>query len=149
MESLSHTSLVTFLCLTLLGTSSAARLRGSLAVPPQPVPDWAPPTPTWDIQPWEKPAIGGGPPPEPVVYTSTQFKFSPGTAMGRYSHAADDHYFPNPRNRLMPPSNSFNLLNGKIPYGLDFPAVSPHLPSNFPARMPQLAAQAGNPFGMR
>jgi hypothetical protein len=126
--------------------AAAVRLRGGLGVPPQPVPDWAPPTPTWDIQPWEKPAIGGGPPPEPLVYTSTQFKFSPATAMGRYSHAADAHYFPNPSSRLLPPPNSFNLLNGKIPYGSDFPAVSPHLPQNLPSTLGAPSSLVGNPF---
>ena len=49
-------------------------------------PSWLPPTPAWDIQPWESPPVGGGAPPQAVVYRSNTQAFPP--------TANSDHRFP-------------------------------------------------------
>lgn len=42
---------------------------------PPPIPSWLPPAPGWKIQPWESVAVGGGAPPEPLVYHSNPLQY--------------------------------------------------------------------------
>ena len=68
----------------------------------QRLPSWLPAVPAWDIQPWEAPPAGGGPPPEPLVYRSHAQKYPPSIATGQYFPLAAAHQYPQPHSPYMP-----------------------------------------------
>ena len=65
-------------------------------------PSWLPPTPAWDIQPWESPPVGGGAPPQAVVYRSNTQSFPPTANSDHRFPYRDAHSYPDQNAPSMP-----------------------------------------------
>ena len=89
-------------------------------------PAWLPPTPSWDIQPWESPPVGGGAPPEGVVYHSNIQTFPPSISQDHRFPYREAHSYPAQTSPIMPmpgpgaaPSGRGRIVNQPYPYRLD------------------------------
>mmetsp|Transcript_17629 Transcript_17629/g.56538 ORF Transcript_17629/g.56538 Transcript_17629/m.56538 type:complete len:244 (-) Transcript_17629:138-869(-) len=89
-----------------------------------------PPMPQFEVQPWETPPVGGGLPPEPLVYHSNVLKIHPSIAAGIYSPLAAAHSYPDAASPWFPytpphklprslpgPSNQLPLMSPETTMG--------------------------------
>lgn len=105
------------------GQSSADVPSGGNAAPASAntQPSWLPPTPAWEIQPWEAEPVGGGAPPEAVVYHSNMQAFPPTVTSDHRFPYREAHSFPTQSSPAFPapgPNAKAAVVDRPWPYTL-------------------------------